>query len=306
MAQGKVTSLTISCDYLNESNTFSSGDFISGRVIIDVTGNVNVQLLTISAKGRADVWWSERNGENDDTYSANEKYFKIKNVLIQSSSGRNVVLSGTQVYPFTFQIPHEELPSSVKGRHGSVRYWLEAKLHRPWRLSKTVKMDLAVVKHIDVNSLELLAPQLLTADKTLCCWFCSSGPVSLSARIERKGYTPGDSVSIFAEIENHSSREVKPKAALQQIQTFYATMKTQTVTTEIACVKGKPISAGGRETWCGRLLDIPLDTTMSVLNCKIMKVEYSVLVIVDIPCATALKVVFPVIIGTIPLQCPVN
>ncbi|XP_015203528.2 arrestin domain-containing protein 3-like isoform X2 [Lepisosteus oculatus] len=281
MAQGKVTSLTISCDYLNESNTFSSGDFISGRVIIDVTGNVNVQLLTISAKGRADVWWSERNG-------------------------RNVVLSGTQVYPFTFQIPHEELPSSVKGRHGSVRYWLEAKLHRPWRLSKTVKMDLAVVKHIDVNSLELLAPQLLTADKTLCCWFCSSGPVSLSARIERKGYTPGDSVSIFAEIENHSSREVKPKAALQQIQTFYATMKTQTVTTEIACVKGKPISAGGRETWCGRLLDIPLDTTMSVLNCKIMKVEYSVLVIVDIPCATALKVVFPVIIGTIPLQCPVN
>ncbi|MBN3325835.1 MK14A kinase, partial [Atractosteus spatula] len=239
-------------------------------------------------------------------YAFSKNIYSSGETLKITTGSHNVVLSGTQVYPFTFQIPHEDLPSSVKGCHGSVRYWLEAKLHRPWHLSKTVKMDLAVVKHIDVNSLELLAPQLLTADKTLCCWFCSSGPVSLSARIERKGYTPGDSVSIFVEIENHSSREVKPKAALQQIQTFYATMKTETVTTEIACVKGKPISAGGRETWCGRLLDIPLNTTMSVLNCKIMKMEYSVLVIVDIPCAIALKVVFPVIIGTIPLQCPFN
>ena len=30
-----------------------------------------------------------------------------------------------------------------------------------------------------------------TKEKTLCCWFCTSGPISLSAKIERKGYTPG-------------------------------------------------------------------------------------------------------------------
>lgn len=35
------------------------------------------------------------------------------------------------------------------------------------------------------------APQAGTKEKTLCCWFCASGPISLSAKIERKGYTPG-------------------------------------------------------------------------------------------------------------------
>lgn len=37
----------------------------------------------------------------------------------------------------------------------------------------------------------LQSPQAGTKDKTLCCWFCTSGPISLSAKIERKGYTPG-------------------------------------------------------------------------------------------------------------------
>lgn len=36
------------------------------------------------------------------------------------------------------------------------------------------------------------APQTGTKEKTLCCWFCASGPISLSAKIERKGYTPGE------------------------------------------------------------------------------------------------------------------
>lgn len=36
------------------------------------------------------------------------------------------------------------------------------------------------------------SPQAGTKEKTLCCWFCTSGPISLSAKIERKGYTPGN------------------------------------------------------------------------------------------------------------------
>lgn len=28
-------------------------------------------------------------------------------------------------------------------------------------------------------------------EKTLCCWFCTSGPVSITARTDRRGYCPG-------------------------------------------------------------------------------------------------------------------
>uniref|UniRef100_A0A0E9RPI8 Arrestin C-terminal-like domain-containing protein n=2 Tax=Elopomorpha TaxID=32521 RepID=A0A0E9RPI8_ANGAN len=65
-----------------------------------------------------------------------------------------------------------------------------------------VKKEFTVFEHIDINTPLLLAPQAGTKEKTLCCWFCTSGPISLSAKIERKGYTPGESIQIFAEIEN--------------------------------------------------------------------------------------------------------
>ena len=29
-------------------------------------------------------------------------------------------------------------------------------------------------------------------EKTLCCFWCVSGPISLYARIDRKGYCPGE------------------------------------------------------------------------------------------------------------------
>lgn len=42
------------------------------------------------------------------------------------------------------------------------------------------------------------SPQAGTKDKTLCCWFCTSGPISLSAKIERKGYTPGENTFMIS------------------------------------------------------------------------------------------------------------
>lgn len=28
-------------------------------------------------------------------------------------------------------------------------------------------------------------------EKTLCCWMCTSGPISMTARSDRRGYCPG-------------------------------------------------------------------------------------------------------------------
>ena len=28
-------------------------------------------------------------------------------------------------------------------------------------------------------------------EKTVCCWLCTSGPISITARTDRKGYCPG-------------------------------------------------------------------------------------------------------------------
>uniref|UniRef100_A0A8B9EHG2 Arrestin domain-containing protein 3 n=1 Tax=Anser cygnoides TaxID=8845 RepID=A0A8B9EHG2_ANSCY len=130
---------------------------------------------------------------------------------------------------FLTSVLHRPVATSFEGRHGSVRYWVKAELHRPWLLPVKLKKEFTVFEHIDINTPSLLSPQAGAKEKTLCCWFCTSGPISLSAKIERKGYTPGESIQIFAEIENCSSRMVVPKASIYQTQAFYAKGKMKEV-----------------------------------------------------------------------------
>lgn len=89
MVLGKVKSFTISYDCLNDSNVpvFSSGDCVSGRVIIEVTGEIRVKSLKIHAKGFAKVRWTEsRNAGSNTAYTQNYteelEYLNHKEILI--------------------------------------------------------------------------------------------------------------------------------------------------------------------------------------------------------------------------------
>lgn len=43
------------------------------------------------------------------------------------------------------------LATSFEGKHGSVRYWVKAELHRPWLVPVKVKKEFIVFEHIDIN-----------------------------------------------------------------------------------------------------------------------------------------------------------
>ncbi|KAG7258907.1 hypothetical protein CRUP_034668 [Coryphaenoides rupestris] len=212
MVLGKVKSFSVTYDCLNDSNVpvFSSGDSVSGRVVVDVTGDMRV---------------NPRNAGSNTAYTQNYteevEYLNHKDILIgherdddNSEEGLTTIHSGR----------HEPLATSFEGKHGSVRYWVKAELHRPWLLPMKTKKEFTVFEHIDINTPLLLSPQAGTKDKTLCCWFCTSGPISLSAKIERKGYTPG------------KMKEVKQL---------------------VANLRGESLSSGKTETWSGKMLKIP-------------------------------------------------
>lgn len=98
MVLGKVKSFTVSYDCLNDSNVpvFSSGDCVSGRVIIEVTGEIRVKSLKIHAKGFAKVRWTEsRNAGSNTAYTQNYteevEYLNHKDILIGNERGKTVV-----------------------------------------------------------------------------------------------------------------------------------------------------------------------------------------------------------------------
>ena len=65
--------------------------------------------------------------------------------------------------PFEFHIPSENLPSSVEGNFGHVRYWIRALIDRPWRFDIITKAFFTVIEHVDIN----VAPRLLVSIKNL-------------------------------------------------------------------------------------------------------------------------------------------
>lgn len=98
MVLGKVRALGIYFDSLNENSlpVFSGGDLVSGRVVVDVTGDVRVKSLDITARGVAKVRWTEsRNAGANTAYTQNYteevEYLHHYDTLIGEERGKELV-----------------------------------------------------------------------------------------------------------------------------------------------------------------------------------------------------------------------
>lgn len=81
-------------------------------------------------------------------------------LLAPEQSGENPVLGpGEYSFPFQFHMPSDNLPTSVEGNFGHVRYWLKAFIDRPWRFDITTKSVFTVIERVDIN----LTPGLLVS-----------------------------------------------------------------------------------------------------------------------------------------------
>ncbi|XP_069818619.1 arrestin domain-containing protein 2 isoform X1 [Dendropsophus ebraccatus] len=285
---------------------FSSGDTVSGKVLIELVSECKVESVKLHAEGYAKVHWTESRSAGSSTaytqnYSDEVEYMNLKETLLQTDNGTlNVLPAGKHEFPFTFQLP-ENLVTSFEGKHGCIRYWVKAKLHRPWSTVKKTKKEFTVIEPIDINTPDLLAPQAGTKEKIAHAWYCNLGQVSVTAKIDRKGYTPGEVIPIFAEIDNCTSRTVMPKAAIIQSQTFIARGTLKQKKSVVATLAGDAVLAGKRENWHGRALKIP-PLGPSIIQCRIIRVEYSLKVCVEIPGSSKLLLELPLVIGTIPLH----
>ncbi|XP_043946689.1 arrestin domain-containing protein 2 isoform X2 [Protopterus annectens] len=281
------------------------GEFISGYVLLELIRTISVRSLKVTARGLAAVHWLESRsvGANtiDNDYSSYEDYFWRCEQLITENDEVTVLQAGRHEFAFSFQLPEEGLVTSFEGKHGSIRYWVKAKLHRPWTTVKKVKKEFTVIEPIDINTPALLAPQADAKEKMARIWYCNLGQVSLSAKIDRKGYTPGEVIPIFAEIDNGTARTVIPKAALIQTQAFIARGTMKQKKSVVSTLHGDSIPGRKRELWHGRALKIP-PLGPSILHCRIIRVEYTLKVWVEIPGTSKLALELPLVIGTIPLH----
>ncbi|XP_030073919.1 arrestin domain-containing protein 2 isoform X2 [Microcaecilia unicolor] len=302
---GRIQSFSVELEPGREgSGAHSGGDLLCGQVVLELGQGMKVTGLEVYARGLAMAHWLESKNVGMNTvysdYTSYECYLRKKQHLIRDNGAPTVLQAGRHEFPFSFQLP-ETLVTSFEGKHGSVRYWIKAKLHRPWSTVKKAKKEFTVIEPIDINTPDLLAPQAGTKEKTARAWYCNLGQVSLSVKIDRKGYIPGEVIPIFAEVDNCTSRVVMPKAALLQTQKFIARGTVKQKKAVVATLAGDSVAAGKRELWHGRALKIP-PLGPSITQCRIIRVEYALKVCVDIPGTSKLLLELPLVIGTIPLH----
>ncbi|XP_037634680.1 arrestin domain-containing protein 3-like [Sebastes umbrosus] len=305
-----VKSLKVTYNPVNEKNTFTSGDCVSGSVTLEAAKECHVEALMIKFKGKAEVLWTERYGQTTVTYHSKDKYFSIKHYFIRDKDDKgddnqtlltnhgdtysSVVAPGCHVYPFTFQIPFQNTPSSFDGCVGKIVYSLEAKLSRSMRIPKKDSTKINFVSKEDLTSDPgLMTPQHESKDKKMK--FFNSGTVAMDVNLEKTGFFQGEGLKVLACIQNNSSREIKPKYCVYRKHSFFATGKRRVSTKDLFKEVGEPIPPSSNQN-VTRVITIPHDVEPSIHNCNIIKVEYRLRVYLDVKYASDPEIKFPIVI----------
>ncbi|XP_052448121.1 arrestin domain-containing protein 3-like [Carassius gibelio] len=304
-------------DPINESNTFTSGDIVEGRLVLEVTKEIKVDSFFVKLRGDANVRWTEGSGDDETTYSDHERYFKLKQYFIQKSSKRGkreknatlvegetygpVIRPGSHVFPFRFQLPQQNIPPSFEGNHGWVKYVLMVKLTRPCHPTSTKYTELTFVLRNDGSNDHLLQPQSGTQDKKMKLF--GSGKMSMTVTLEKTGYMQGETIRVFVDIDNSSSRDVRLKYSLKQQQTFIAGWRTNGGFRHIIKETGDHIPSGDKSK-CIVDMTLPRDLTVTIENCRIIKVQYQLKISLGLSFASNPAVIFPVVILPTDQQCP--
>ncbi|KAM3610563.1 uncharacterized protein V6R79_005820 [Siganus canaliculatus] len=288
-----IKELKLKYEAVNEQNSFSQGDAIRGRVTFTLTEETKVKSIHVKVSGKAHVRWSQGSGERRRTFHAHRKYLKVKEYLVPEHGEDTKLAAGNHCFDFSLNIPQTDMPSSFHGIFGGIHCVLEAKVCRSWNLSSRKQKELNFASKSFSYPDQVQCPVSGSVDKELGVF--SKGQVQMSATVNRKVCSPGDTLSIVTKISNSSSKHMTTKFSLQQRVRYHAHGRTKTTDQSLCKVVGDPVKSNSAETVIGQL-KIPPDISTTINNCDIISVEYYLKVYLDISFAIDPEVTLPLVI----------
>ncbi|XP_042342106.1 uncharacterized protein LOC121942882 [Plectropomus leopardus] len=166
-------------------------------------------------------------------------------------------------------------------------------MSRSWRWPTKVQQEFRFVSKSLSHIGQVMCPQSGSVEKEMGVF--SKGQVQMSATVNTKVCSPGDTLSVVAKICNSSSKKMKPKFSLQQKTVYRASGSTNPSEKSLCKMVGETIAVNSEETVSCQL-EIPDDVTHSLHNCELISVEHFLKVYLDISFATDPEVVFPLVI----------
>uniref|UniRef100_A0A8C8A216 Arrestin C-terminal-like domain-containing protein n=1 Tax=Oryzias sinensis TaxID=183150 RepID=A0A8C8A216_9TELE len=272
---------------INIQKTFTNGDTMTGKVVLETTKGLKIKSLVFVGKGRARVCWRENQGDRHHVYWANEKFYSVKHHVL---AGPAFIGKGRHEFLFSFKIPEKDMPSTFNSPVGKVIHKVKAELKQSLKLTKKAKAHFTFVSKSNIDGLQ--EPQSGCKDKGLSS---GSGNVSLDVHTPKRGYMQGEALSFKVEINNCSSSSVKPKFELYEKRSYFAQGHKKRETNKI--LNGRIDDGSSQESGhLSKTITIPAQLAPSILNCSIIKLEYRLRIYLDIEFAKDPEVKLPIVV----------
>lgn len=171
-----------SCEILFENNAnhvYYGGDIVKGNVIITlhkekiIKGAKSIVLyrnkfiefshlisfcssisgIYITIVGNAECMWTENSGDKRIFYRGKECYLSTRIFFIGKEDGEPITLHpDVYKYDFSCQLP-EDLPTSMEGTHGSIRYTATVTVNVPIWPDKIYRSGFTVIRAVNLNEM---------------------------------------------------------------------------------------------------------------------------------------------------------
>ncbi|XP_067943872.1 arrestin domain-containing protein 3-like isoform X2 [Watersipora subatra] len=251
MGKVKVFCVTINTDPATIPPAVPGGLCVSGSIVIKLKKPVQVKYLNVQLHGESKCKWNEGSKGNARIYSSIDVLIDLEQELIRSDESSPYVLNqGSHKVPFVFQVQADRhLPSSYAcGQYGYGRivYSLSARMSQFGAIChEKASLIIQVSNPVPLNMALHEQPAVAEDSHTDCCLCCTSGPVIVTANINKSGLAigSGETLKVELSVDNMKGMEITPKVCLIQMTKFRAQRNYKTLTKAISAEKqlGQPI-----------------------------------------------------------------
>lgn len=181
--------------------------------------------MKLAIEGEAVSRWTESSGSNKSqtTFVGDEKHLEKRFYIFGKKESETSIEKGTHIYDFEFQLP-SNLPYTIEGKYGHVRYFVKATLDLPWAFDLQSEIAVLIVRNDHVNALiDCNLPVEVEEMKTFCCWCCKSGPLTLKVNLPKQGYQIGEEIPVSVQVRNQSAKRIdETSIELLKVHRFFS------------------------------------------------------------------------------------
>lgn len=300
------------------SGVYFPGMNVTGIVIVATDEPKDYKAIQVRIVGGAHVHWSESRGSGEHRhtqhYTSSESFVDtfIRVWDKDTSGGGGLFPTGSFQFPFSLQLVGGNLPASYDGTHGRINYKIEARIMKEeGLLSGLLKRDthceayITLGNVVGINQPNLLQPLSMEVRKTICCWFCASGPIVITATVPRTGYCiQKDTIPVEVSIENGSNKSIRQIYVSIHKLVHYTAQghhRYDNITVGSVASSG-PIEAHHSTVWRpSPPLTVP-DTVVTSIGCGILQVNYTLHVVGAVSWALSPVIDIPLVLGNVPLE----